>query len=120
MATKPKIQTALCLRDYLIMNLHFTIILQVGNNEKRYLNSGGFIGYASEIHKILQHAKVLDTDDDQLYYTNIFLDPDLRKKFGIQLDTKSVIFQNLNGALGKHDWDSEFRKKILQKIIWAW
>ena len=103
MATKPKIQMALCLRDYLIMNLHFTIILQVGNNEKRYLNSGGFIGYASEIHKILQHAKVLDTDDDQLYYTNIFLDPDLRKKFGIQLDTKSVIFQNLNGALGKHD-----------------
>ena len=91
------------------------IILQVGNNEKRFLNSGGFIGYASEIHKILQHAKVLDTDDDQLYYTNIFLDPDLRQKFGIQLDTKSVIFQNLNGALGKHDWDSEFRKKMLLK-----
>ena len=91
------------------------IILQVGNNEKRFLNSGGFIGYASEIHKILQHAKVLDTDDDQLYYTNIFLDPDLRKKFGIQLDTKSVIFQNLNGALGKHNWDFEFRKKMLLK-----
>ena len=49
----------------------------------------------------MQVKEVKDTDDDQLYYTQIFLDPELRAKFKIQLDTKSVIFQNLNGATGK-------------------
>uniref|UniRef100_A0AAX7UNN8 procollagen-lysine 5-dioxygenase n=1 Tax=Astatotilapia calliptera TaxID=8154 RepID=A0AAX7UNN8_ASTCA len=41
---------------------------------KRYLNSGGFIGYAPEISAIVQQWKYKDSDDDQLFYTRIYLD----------------------------------------------
>nr|XP_033780158.1 multifunctional procollagen lysine hydroxylase and glycosyltransferase LH3 [Geotrypetes seraphini]XP_033780159.1 multifunctional procollagen lysine hydroxylase and glycosyltransferase LH3 [Geotrypetes seraphini] len=66
---------------------------------KRFLNSGGFIGYAPYLYKIVQLWKYKDDDDDQLFYTNIYLDAGLREKFGISLDHKSKIFQNLNGAI---------------------
>ncbi|XP_067325877.1 multifunctional procollagen lysine hydroxylase and glycosyltransferase LH3 [Anolis sagrei] len=66
---------------------------------KRFLNSGGFIGYASTINRIVQMWKYKDDDDDQLFYTRIYLDPGLREKHGIALDHKSKIFQNLNGAI---------------------
>ena len=59
------------------------------------------------IDYLLQVREVKDTDDDQLYYTQIFLDPELRAKFKIQLDTKSVIFQNLNGATGERKGNTE-------------
>ncbi len=45
---------------------------------KRYLCSGLFMGYASEVYKMVSHKEVKDTDDDQLYYTEIFLDDHLR------------------------------------------
>lgn len=41
-----------------------------------------------------------DTDDDQLYYTKIYLNEDLRKKYNIKLDLESFLFQNLNGHIG--------------------
>ncbi|KAF7235757.1 Multifunctional procollagen lysine hydroxylase and glycosyltransferase LH3 [Varanus komodoensis] len=66
---------------------------------KRFLNSGGFIGYAPTIHQIVQLWKYKDDDDDQLFYTRIYLDSALREKHGITLDHKSKIFQNLNGAI---------------------
>ncbi|XP_042328960.1 multifunctional procollagen lysine hydroxylase and glycosyltransferase LH3 isoform X2 [Sceloporus undulatus] len=66
---------------------------------KRFLNSGGFIGYAPTINRIVQLWKYKDDDDDQLFYTRIYLDPALREKHGITLDHKSNIFQNLNGAI---------------------
>lgn len=69
------------------------------HNGKRYLNSGGFIGYAPEIHAIVKQWKYKDNDDDQLFYTRIYLDKDQRKKHNITLDHKSHIFQNLNGAI---------------------
>ena len=65
---------------------------------KRFLNSGGFIGYAKDIYAIVNHLEVQDSDDDQLYYTKIFLDEDFQAKHKIKLDHKSEIFQNLNGA----------------------
>ena len=34
-----------------------------------------------------------NTDDDQLFYTKIYLDQELRSKFGIQLDHTAQIFQ---------------------------
>lgn len=46
---------------------------KVAENEKRYLNSGGFIGYASDIYEIITRDQIKDEDDDQLFYTNIFL-----------------------------------------------
>ncbi|KAI5096160.1 procollagen-lysine,2-oxoglutarate 5-dioxygenase 3 precursor, partial [Silurus meridionalis] len=66
---------------------------------KRYLNSGGFIGYAPEIYAIVNQWKHRDNDDDQLYYTRIYLNKEQRVKFNITLDHKSQIFQNLNGAI---------------------
>ncbi|XP_074654801.1 procollagen-lysine,2-oxoglutarate 5-dioxygenase 1-like [Tubulanus polymorphus] len=71
----------------------------VRSNEKKYLNSGGFIGYASTIYQIVTNSPIDDDEDDQLYYTRIFLDEDSRDQLKIKLDTKAEIFQNLNGAL---------------------
>ncbi|KAH0626257.1 hypothetical protein JD844_001140 [Phrynosoma platyrhinos] len=64
-----------------------------------YLFVPGFIGYAPTINRIVQLWKYKDDDDDQLFYTRIYLDPALREKHGITLDHKSNIFQNLNGAI---------------------
>ncbi|KAL3068846.1 hypothetical protein niasHT_032971 [Heterodera trifolii] len=67
---------------------------------ERYLNSGMFIGFAREIYALLAIAGDLnlqDGDDDQLFYTRVFLDPDRRTKLGVALDSMSYIFQNLNG-----------------------
>jgi procollagen-lysine,2-oxoglutarate 5-dioxygenase len=51
----------------------------VENNEKRFLNSGGFIGYASDIYEMISSKeKIDDTEDDQLFYTKIFLDQTTR------------------------------------------
>ncbi|XP_010594529.2 multifunctional procollagen lysine hydroxylase and glycosyltransferase LH3 isoform X2 [Loxodonta africana] len=45
---------------------------------KRFLNSGGFIGFAPIIHQIVRQWKYKDDDDDQLFYTQLYLDPGLR------------------------------------------
>ncbi|XP_023102058.2 multifunctional procollagen lysine hydroxylase and glycosyltransferase LH3 isoform X2 [Felis catus] len=66
---------------------------------KRFLNSGGFIGFAPTIHRVVRQWKYEDDDDDQLFYTRLYLDPGLREKLSLNLDHKSRIFQNLNGAL---------------------
>uniref|UniRef100_A0A8C9U3H1 procollagen-lysine 5-dioxygenase n=1 Tax=Scleropages formosus TaxID=113540 RepID=A0A8C9U3H1_SCLFO len=66
---------------------------------KRYLNSGGFIGYAPELSAIVQQWKQKDNDDDQLFYTKIYLDKNQRTKLNMTLDHRSQIFQNLNGAI---------------------
>ncbi|XP_028394041.1 multifunctional procollagen lysine hydroxylase and glycosyltransferase LH3-like [Dendronephthya gigantea] len=65
---------------------------------KRFLCSGGIIGYAPEVFQLMTHHEVKDTDDDQLYYTKLYLDAKLRNKLQMKLDHKSEIFQNLNGA----------------------
>lgn len=35
----------------------------------------GFMGYASCIHKLVMQWQLHDNDDDQLFYTKIYLDP---------------------------------------------
>ncbi|XP_075705409.1 multifunctional procollagen lysine hydroxylase and glycosyltransferase LH3 [Rhinoderma darwinii] len=69
------------------------------SNGKRFLNSGGFIGYVSQLYRMVQLWKFKDDDDDQLFYTKVYLDEEFREKFSIGLDHKSKIFQNLNGAI---------------------
>jgi procollagen-lysine,2-oxoglutarate 5-dioxygenase len=65
----------------------------------KYLNSGGFIGSIKDIHAMLSAGGDLkNTEDDQLFYTNIFLDPEMRNKFNMKLDHKAEMFQNLNGV----------------------
>ncbi|RXM36855.1 Procollagen-lysine,2-oxoglutarate 5-dioxygenase 2 [Acipenser ruthenus] len=66
---------------------------------KRFLNSGGIIGYAPHINKMVQQWELHDNDDDQLFYTKVYLDPLQRERLNITLDHKSQIFQNLNGAV---------------------
>lgn len=68
---------------------------------KRYLNSGGFIGYASDLYAIMDTAVIKDEEDDQLFYTKVYLHDELRARYKIKLDHKSEIFQNLNGAVGE-------------------
>ncbi len=38
----------------------------------------GFMGYASEMHSLVSHHEVKDIDDDQLYYTKLYLDKEIR------------------------------------------
>ena len=38
----------------------------------------GFIGYAKDVYEIVTHKKIENRGDDQLYYTQIFLDTELR------------------------------------------
>lgn len=86
------------------------------------MNSGGFIGYANDIYDIITSTPVKDDEDDQLFYTKIFLNKPTRvinnssfyspnyfvlrfyinkfkEKHQIKLDKRSEIFLNLNGAL---------------------
>lgn len=73
----------------------------VEGDSQKYLNSGMFIGYAANIWNILTAQDVKDTDDDQLFYTNVYLDEKVRKENSIKLDHKSNLFQNLNGNVGE-------------------
>nr|XP_020836616.1 procollagen-lysine,2-oxoglutarate 5-dioxygenase 2 isoform X3 [Phascolarctos cinereus] len=66
---------------------------------KRFLNSGGFVGYAPYINRIVQQWNLQDNDDDQLFYTKIYIDPLKREALNITLDHKCRIFQTLNGAI---------------------
>ncbi|XP_006637768.2 procollagen-lysine,2-oxoglutarate 5-dioxygenase 2 isoform X1 [Lepisosteus oculatus] len=66
---------------------------------KRFLNSGGIIGYAPYVYRIVEQWNLHDNDDDQLFYTKIYLDPLQRERLNITLDHKCQIFQNLNGAI---------------------
>jgi len=59
----------ICWPDVRLKNLY----PEVGENEKRFLNSGGIIGYASDLYEILTDRHVNDDEDDQLYYTLIYL-----------------------------------------------
>lgn len=68
---------------------------------KRYLNSGAFIAYAPELWEILNDKDLADDEDDQLFYTKVYVDETKREKLKFKLDHTSEIFQNLYGALSK-------------------
>ncbi|CAG04279.1 unnamed protein product, partial [Tetraodon nigroviridis] len=65
---------------------------------KRYLNSGGFMGYAPPINQLVSQWNLHDNDDDQLFYTKIYVDPLQRQTLNMTLDHKCQIFLTLNGA----------------------
>lgn len=68
---------------------------------KKYLNSGVYMGYAPEIYKLLTRRPIKDDDDDQLYFTEAYLDETLRENLKFKLDHTSEIFQNLNGSASR-------------------
>ena len=47
------------------------------------MNSGGIIGYATDIYDIIADSDLKDDDDDQLFYTKIFLNKPTRVIFKI-------------------------------------
>ncbi|XP_053547507.1 procollagen-lysine,2-oxoglutarate 5-dioxygenase 1 [Bombina bombina] len=67
---------------------------------KRFLGSGAIIGSAAHLHKMVADWDGADENSDQLFYTNIFLDPVKREKINITLDHRCRIFQNLHGSAG--------------------
>lgn len=68
---------------------------------KRFLNSGGIIGRASVVYQLLTSSEIKEDDDDQLFFTKIYLNEDFRNKWSIKLDSRSKLFQTLNGAFGE-------------------
>ncbi|XP_060516799.1 procollagen-lysine,2-oxoglutarate 5-dioxygenase isoform X2 [Cylas formicarius] len=75
---------------------------------KRFLNSGLYIGYVPEIYNILSRADIENTADDQLFFTEAYLDETFRTKNNIKLDHTSEIFQNVNGAA--NDLEIQFKE----------
>lgn len=61
-----------------------------------------FLGYAPELIELLAYKKIQNKEDDQLFYTNAYLDTKLRESLKMTLDHNSAIFQNLHGALCKY------------------
>ncbi|XP_015680219.1 procollagen-lysine,2-oxoglutarate 5-dioxygenase 1, partial [Protobothrops mucrosquamatus] len=58
-----------------------------------------FMGYAPYLSRLVADWQGRDSESDQLFYTNVFLDPEKRRTINITLDHRCRIFQNLNGAL---------------------
>jgi hypothetical protein len=63
--------------------------------EYKFLNSGGFIGYANQVLEILKDDVKME-DDDQLYYTKKFFEYVKKDLEFIKLDYNQIIFQTLN------------------------
>lgn len=60
----------------------------------------GFIGFAASIYELLEKDSISDTYDDQLFYTQLFLNQNIREKLNIKLDSRAEIFLNLYGVHG--------------------
>ncbi len=94
------------------MNGNFSFRYPEVERGKRFLNSGLFMGYAPEIYKILTSADIANDDDDQRFYTKVYLDEKKREELKIKLDHRAELFQNLNGALT--DVELRFIGKVVQ------
>ncbi|XP_069774801.1 procollagen-lysine,2-oxoglutarate 5-dioxygenase 1 isoform X3 [Narcine bancroftii] len=80
-------------------NRHLEVKYPHVHDGKRFLNSGGFIGFAPNVYQLVEPWNLQDKDDDQLFYTKMYVDPKKRASLNITLDHRCRIFQNLNGAL---------------------
>ncbi|XP_072334278.1 procollagen-lysine,2-oxoglutarate 5-dioxygenase 1 isoform X3 [Scyliorhinus torazame] len=80
-------------------NRHLEVQYPHVRDGKRFLNSGGFIGFAPNVYQLVEPWDLQDKEDDQLFYTKTYLDPAKRASLNITLDHRCRIFQNLNGAL---------------------
>ncbi len=61
----------------------------------KYLNSGSFIGSAFNIYNLINNIEIKNNDDDQLYYTTLFL----LNKNKIQIDYFCQLFQTTNNSI---------------------
>lgn len=81
---------------------------------KRFLCSGGIIGYAKDFWTTINQWKVASQDDDQLYYTHVYLNSTLRTQLNATLDHTSQIFHNLNFAREEIDLEVEDKMMIVK------
>lgn len=86
----------------------------------KYLNSGLFMGYVSDVYEMLK-TPVQNTDDDQLLFTKFYLNEEFRAKHSMKLDSKSEIFQNLNGAVNevKLDYNPLTSESVISNTVHA-
>ncbi|CAH1960621.1 unnamed protein product [Acanthoscelides obtectus] len=86
---------------------------------KRFLNSGLYMGYVPELLKLLYRKSIGDDEDDQLYFTEAYLDETFRESIKMKLDHTSTLFQNLNGATSEIEiYVNESKdKKIPEKYV---
>lgn len=55
-------------------------------------------GYLPELLEVVNHRPIKDNEDDQLYYTKVYLNEKKRDKLKITLDHNAKLFQSLTGA----------------------
>jgi len=85
----------------------------------RFLNSGGFIGPASILYQMLiDGGEIKNTDDDQLFYTKIYLDEELKSKYKMKLDHKAELFQNLNGEQDNIELRFAGNEPFVQNLVY--
>lgn len=89
------------------------------NGPYRYLNAGGFIGYAADLYELFAQKPLADSDNDQRYFTSAYLNETLRLQMKFKLDTNCTLFQSLCGAEADYDIrslddDSQFINTIHQ------
>lgn len=76
---------------------------------ERFLNSKAFIGFAASLWELLNvpiqvergtsvRANEDEDNEAQLYYTRAFLNTDIRRKIGIEIDHRAELFKNLHGS----------------------
>lgn len=70
------------------------------NYKNKYLNSGMYIGYAPSILNLLENTNIKNNEDDQLFYTDCFLNQ--KEEVSIGLDYSCKLFFNLHGNLGSY------------------
>ncbi|PIK40153.1 hypothetical protein BSL78_23007 [Apostichopus japonicus] len=63
-----------------------------------FVCSGLYMGYAPYFWSALTYRDIADKDDDQLFYTQLYLDSSRREEWKIKLDHVASLFMNLNGA----------------------
>ena len=59
------------------MIMHYSQVYYVPRHKSNKLVIG-YMGYGPDIYALLWNHKIEDTDDDQLYYTLLYLDESLR------------------------------------------
>ena len=62
------------------------------------MNSGLFIGYAPDIYRLVTISKFPPEGNDQLYFTQVFLNDTLRQELNFTLDYRCRIFQTVEGG----------------------
>lgn len=81
-----------------------------------FLCSGLYMGFAPYFWSALTYKSISDKDDDQLFFTKLYLDASRRNDWKIKLDHVASLFMNLNGARGDVKLLFEGSNSMLQNV----